>query len=78
MGDEIDAFITKTGASPESRNALTGFVEFLKERGQFISNGDLKTQFIEKSTVFDKKKVPIEVERCLVCGHEEYDVKKDA
>ncbi len=56
---------------------LGAFVKFLRERGQYVDPGNLKEQFSETSTVFDKNKVPIEVTKCLVCGKDDYEVKSE-
>lgn len=74
----VSEFITKNGiANPDAPALLNGLVDFLKERGQFMATGDLKTQLIEKTIVKDKNKVPVEVSTCMVCGHEELEVKKE-
>jgi hypothetical protein len=71
----IDEFLSSSGAPPESRAILDGFASFLKDKGCFVQPGGLQEQFLEKTTVKDKNKVPIDIVRCLVCGHEEFEVK---
>lgn len=75
----LDEFLTKsselTQGAPDQRTLLSAFMDWLKERGQYLDGTDLKTQFIEKTTVLDRKKVPIEVNRCMVCGNSEFEVK---
>lgn len=71
----IDGFLSTAGAPEASRPVLEGFVEFLKEKGCFVQPGGLQEQFLEKSTVKDKNKVPIDIVKCLVCNHEEFEVK---
>lgn len=75
----VSAFVAKSnGAIPETMAPLlTDFVGFLKERGQFISTGDIKTEFIERNEVVDKNKVPLVVETCLVCGNQQFEVKAE-
>jgi hypothetical protein len=79
--DILDEFVIKNkvpdaGTDQPNRKLLGIFIEFLKERGQFIEKGDLKKSLTEKTTIKDKNKVPIEVTRCLVCSHEEFEVKE--
>ena len=73
----VDQFIEKKDVPTDQRPVLEGFLAFLEERGQFIPNGDLKENFIEKRTVLDTKKVSIEVSECAVCGHQEFEVKPE-
>jgi hypothetical protein len=70
----IDEFVA-SGAPADARPLLEGFVDFLKSKGCFVQPGGLQDQFVERSSVKDKKGVPIDVEKCLVCGHEEFEVK---
>jgi hypothetical protein len=70
----IDEFVA-SGAPADARPLLEGFVEFLKSKGCFVQPGGLQEQFLEKSTVKDKNRVPIDIVRCLVCQHEEFEVK---
>lgn len=77
--DLIDEFVIKNkipdaGAGQGNRNLLSSFAEFLKSRGQLVSKGDLKKELTEVYTVKDRNKVPIEVAKCLVCGHETFEV----
>lgn len=76
-GKLIDEFLS-SGAPAEARPVIEGFVEFLKGKGCFMLPGGLQEQFIEKSTVKDKNKIPIEVTKCLVCGDEQFEVKDKA
>lgn len=74
----VSEFITKNEiADPNAPALLNGLVSFLKERGQFVETGDLQKQFIEKTMVKDKNKVPVEISTCLVCGNEQLEVKKE-
>jgi hypothetical protein len=74
----LDEFLTKsselTQGAPDQRSLLSAFIDWLKERGQYVDGTDLKTQFVEKTTVLDKKGIQIEVDRCLVCLHQTYEV----
>lgn len=79
--DVLDEFIIKNkvpdaGTDQPNRKLLGLFVEFLKERGQYVEKGDLKKELTEKFSIKDRNKVPIEVTKCLVCGHQEYEVKE--
>lgn len=75
----IDEFLSAAGAPPkEARPSLELFVDFLKNKGCYVQPGGLTEQFIEKAVVKDKNKIPIEILRCLVCGHEEFEVKSGA
>lgn len=73
----VSEFVSKNGVQETSVPLLNSFVDFLKERGLFLNNGDLKTQFIEKAVVQDKNKVPIAVETCMICGNQQFEVKTD-
>lgn len=70
----VTTYLAKAGLGQDSVVALQGFLDYLRSKGQYIEAGDLKTQFIERRSVLDRKKVPIAIDRCLVCGHEEYNV----
>lgn len=73
----ITTFLSKAGLGTEHTPTLLGFIEFLKSKGQYIEAGDLRAQFTESRKVLDKKKVPIGIEKCLVCGHEEFNVEAE-
>jgi len=73
----VGEFITKNGVDAKLSDTLNGLIDFMKEKGQYIESGDLKKQFIEKTTVLDKNKVPIEISSCSVCGQESFEVKKE-
>lgn len=77
MVTALDEFVQKSGLGSDKAVVLEAFLKFLKERGQYVEPGDLKSQFIEKKVIRDRNKIPIEVSSCLVCGHEEFEVLED-
>jgi hypothetical protein len=76
MPDEIDLFLEANKLDTAQKGLLTAYRDHLMKRGQYVEQGDLKKQFIEKMSVKDVNKVPIDIAKCLVCGHEDYEVKK--
>ena len=73
--DIISEYLAKAGPVPDPADLLKGFVAFLKSKGQYIEPGEIKKQFIEVRQVKDLNGVPIEIQKCLVCEHENYVVK---
>jgi len=75
MADDIDVFLEQTKIDPAQKGVIVAYRDFLSKRSQYVPQGDLKKQLIETVSVKDKNKVGISIDRCLVCGHEEYEVK---
>jgi uncharacterized protein with PIN domain len=75
MPDEIDLFLEANKLDTTQKGLLTAYRDHLTKRGQYVEQGDLKKQFTEKVSVKDVNKVPIDITRCLVCGHEDFEVK---
>lgn len=75
MADDIDLFLEQEKLDQAQKGVLTAYRDFLSKRGQYVQ-GDLKKQFIETEIVKDKNDIPIAIARCLVCSHEEFEVKK--
>ncbi len=73
---QVDQFVAKQGVDQSQIPLLNAFAEFLKSNGNFLE-GDLKKQFIEIEEVTDRNGVPLEVSTCLVCNHQEFEVKAD-
>jgi len=71
----ISEYMAKAGQIPDPADLLKGFVAFLKSKGQYVEPGDIQKQFVEPRTVKDLNGVAIEIQKCLVCGHENYLVK---
>lgn len=72
----VGLFIAKAGPIQDPTDLLKGFVAFLKSRGQYVEPGEIQKQFTEVRQVKDRAGVPIEIAKCLVCGHEEFLVKE--
>lgn len=72
----VDQFVSKEGVDQSQIPLLNAFAEFLKANGNFIE-GDLKAQFVETVQVSDKNDIPLEVSTCMVCGHQEFEVKSE-
>lgn len=80
--DLIDVFfeaqkISDAPTGSEKRTLLGVFVEFLRERGQYVDKGEIQSQLVETTLVRDRNQIPLKVFHCLVCGHNEYEVQDE-
>lgn len=73
----VQEFIQKTKINAANEALLVDFVGHLKERGQYVPDGDLVEHFIEKKAVKDKAGKLITIETCMVCKQEQFEVVEE-